>query len=246
MSIYSSIIQNMNHGKKQFAVLIDPDKLSPNEVERIIEASIKAEVDFLFVGGSLLTNNNLESCLKQIKGSCSIPVILFPGDIMQINSKADGILLLSLISGRNAEMLIGKHVVAAPYLRESKLEILPTGYMLIDSGKPTTALYMSNSSPIPSDKNDIAISTAIAGEMLGLKLIYLDAGSGAEKPVPNTMITHVKQSISLPLVVGGGITTPEKAYDISKAGADLVVIGNAIENGTSLISEFAFAISSLN
>jgi putative glycerol-1-phosphate prenyltransferase len=246
MGIYSSLMQNMKQGKKQFAVLIDPDKLSPEEIARIMEASVKAEVDFLFVGGSLLTNNNFDTCLSQIKENCSIPVILFPGDIMQINSKADGILLLSLISGRNAEMLIGKHVVAAPYLRESQLEILSTGYMLIDSGKPTTALYMSNSAPIPADKNDIAISTALAGEMLGLKLIYLDAGSGAEKPVPVEMIRNVKQNISIPLVVGGGITTPEKAYEISKAGADLVVIGNAIENGSTLISEFAFAIASLN
>ena len=246
MGIYSSLVESKAQGRKQFAVLIDPDKLSTGEIARIVEASVKSSVDFLFVGGSLLTKNNLDPCLKQLKESCNIPVILFPGDIMQINPSADGILLLSLISGRNAEMLIGKHVVAAPYLKESKLEILPTGYMLIESGKTTTAQYISSTAPIPSDKNDIAICTAIAGEMLGLKLIYLDAGSGANAPVPVDMIQNVHNNISVPLVVGGGITTPEKAYEISKAGADLVVIGNAIENETSLISDFAYAISTLN
>lgn len=151
-------------------------------------------------------------------------------------------MLLSLISGRNAEMLIGKHVIAAPYLKSSQLEIIPTGYMLIESGKPTTALYMSNSTPIPSDKNDIAVCTAMAGEMLGLKLIYMDAGSGAILTIPESMIAKVKKNISVPLIVGGGICTPEKAHSVCCAGADIIVVGNAIEKNHLLVENIADAV----
>ena len=177
-----------------------------------------------------------------LKKHAQIPVILFPGNTNQLSYKADGFLFLSLISGRNAEMLIGRHVIAAPYLKLSGLEILPTGYMLIDSGKPTSVSYMSNTFPIPSDKFDIAISTAMAGEMLGMKLIFLEGGSGAELSVSDEMIRMVHGSINIPLIVGGGIRTPERAAQCALAGANVIVIGNALEKKPGLLKEFADAV----
>ena len=232
----------MLQGKKQLAVLIDPDKSDNKTLEEIAARSSAGGVDYFFVGGSLLINNRMDECIKILKQTGNIPVILFPGNTLQMSNKADSILFLSLISGRNAEMLIGRHVIAAPYLKLSNLEVIPTGYMLIESGRPTAVSYMSNSDPIPADKNDIAICTAMAGEMLGLKLIFMDAGSGALNAVHESMISQVKQSISIPLLVGGGIRTPEKAAASVNAGADLLVIGNATEHNPSLIAEMCRAI----
>ena len=240
MNLYTSLSKD----KKQFVVLIDPDKYNTRQLIDLAGLARKSMVSYLFVGGSLLSDDNLDSTLKVIKDHCDIPVIIFPGDIMQINSRADGILLLSLISGRNADLLIGKHVIAAPYLKKSGLEILPTGYMLIDSGRPTTASYMSNSLPIPSDKDEIAVSTAIAGTMLGLKLIYMDGGSGAQNAIPLSMIEKVKKNIEVPLIVGGGIRTPEDAADRFRAGADIIVVGNAIETKNSLLERIAEVVFS--
>ena len=242
MNVYQTILEKSSKKIKQLAVLIDPDKPSAEEIISIASLSNEAGVDYFFVGGSLLTNNHLEKCILLLKEHSNIPIVIFPGNNLQINANADAILLLSLISGRNAEMLIGKHVISAPYLRDSKLEIIPTGYMLIDSGKTTTVLYMSNSIPIPADKDDIAVCTAMAGEMLGLKLIYMDAGSGALNPIPASMIRNVKNSIAVPLIVGGGIKTPEKAVENCKNGADVIVIGNAIEKEAQLIKDIAAAI----
>ncbi|MCF8368702.1 MAG: geranylgeranylglyceryl/heptaprenylglyceryl phosphate synthase [Bacteroidales bacterium] len=235
MGLYSSLASD----KKQFAVLVDPDKYSSSQLIDLIGLSVESCVNYFFVGGSLLSDGNLENTIKVIKDHSDIPVIIFPGDELQINSHADGILLLSLISGRNPELLIGKHVIAAPYLRRSGLEILPTGYILVDSGKSTTALYMSNSLPIPANKNEIAVCTAMAGEMLGMKLIYMDGGSGADDPVPTSMIQKVKENISIPLILGGGIRTPETAREKFKAGADIIVVGNAIETDHSLLTKIA-------
>ncbi|MCK9291514.1 MAG: geranylgeranylglyceryl/heptaprenylglyceryl phosphate synthase [Bacteroidales bacterium] len=231
----------------QMAVLIDPDKPSDDEIRSIASLAVDSAVDYFFVGGSLLTNNNLESCIKILKYTApSIPVVLFPGNGYQLSSRADAFLFLSLISGRNPEMLIGRHVVAAPYLKMSGLEILPVGYMIIESGRATSVSYMSNSTPIPSDKNDIAICTAMAGEMLGLKVIFMDAGSGALHTIPERMIAAVKGSIEVPLIIGGGIRTPEKAASVAKAGANIIVIGNAFENAPELMPEFAQAIHAGN
>jgi putative glycerol-1-phosphate prenyltransferase len=227
---------------KKLAVLVDPDKPTDEQVVQLAKRAENAGVDFIFVGGSLLTNDNLDTCIRLLKANSSIPVVLFPGNSLQLSGKADAFLLLSLISGRNAEMLIGRHVIAAPFLKLSGLEIIPTGYMLIDSGKPTTVSYMSNSIPIPSDKNDIAMCTAMAGEMLGMKLIFMDAGSGALSPVPHEMIDQVSKSIQVPLVIGGGIKTPEMAAAAAKAGADVVVIGNTLEKSPELIEAFAHAV----
>ena len=245
MSIYTSLIENQEQGKKKFAVLVDPDKPSDKEIISIAENAQKSSVDYFFVGGSLLTNNNLDICIKLLKEHSNIPVVLFPGNTLQMSNKADAFLFLSLISGRNAEMLIGRHVIAAPYLKLSGLEIISAGYMLIDSGKPTTVSYMSNSFPIPSDKIDVAACTAMAGEMLGLKMIFMDAGSGALKPISKEMITIVKQSISIPLIIGGGIDSPEKALENVKAGADIIVVGNSIEKDNSLIAAIADAVHSV-
>lgn len=240
MKIYEHIIPN---GKpKSFAVLVDPDKYDEHKLDRLVSDSGTSGVDMIFVGGSLLTEDLLDMTISRIKERTSIPVILFPGSILQINPKADALLLLSLISGRNADLLIGKHVVAAPYLKSSQLELLPTGYMLIESGPITTAQYISGTIPIPRDKDDIAVCTAMAGEMLGLKLIYMDAGSGAHNPVPASMIRKVKESIQVPLVVGGGIRTAIQASGAAKAGADVIVVGNAIEKDLSLIKEIADAV----
>ena len=210
----------------------------------IIEKAIEANVDLFFVGGSLLTNNSLDFCVSIIKHNCKIPVVLFPGNAMQINNKADGILFLSLISGRNAEMLIGNHVITAPFLKESNIEILSTGYMLVDSGKTTTVSYMSNTIPIPHEKDDIAVCTAIAGEMLGLKIIYMDGGSGARNSVSEKMITSVANNIDVPLIVGGGINSAKTAKEKCRAGADIIVVGNAIEKEHELIQDIANATCS--
>ncbi|MBQ8222850.1 MAG: geranylgeranylglyceryl/heptaprenylglyceryl phosphate synthase [Bacteroidales bacterium] len=241
MSVYNTL---SDASKKKFAILIDPDKPSDEQIIEIVEKSKVVGVDFFFVGGSLLTTDSLDHCIKLIKKHCDIPVLIFPGNSLQISKWCDGFLLLSLISGRNSEMLIGRHVIAAPYLKLYGNEIIPTGYMLIDGGCPTSVSYMSNTTPIPHDKDDIAMCTALAGEMLGLKIIYMDAGSGAINPISKEMISKVKKTVSVPLIVGGGIRTPEKAAECAKAGADIVVIGNALEKNTDNLKEFAEAIHS--
>jgi putative glycerol-1-phosphate prenyltransferase len=216
--------------RKQLAVLVDPDKLSDKQLAETAMNAQKAEVDYIFAGSSLLINDNLYQSIKVIKDNCDIPVVIFPGNNYQLAGNADAILFLSLISGRNPDMLIGMHVIAAPYIKMSGIETIPTGYMLIDGGRPTSVTYMSNSFPIPSDKKDIAACTAMAGEMLGLKIIYMDAGSGAEQSVPEEMIRFVKDSIDVPLMIGGGIKTPEQLHDKYEAGADIAVIGTRFEN----------------
>jgi len=241
-----SVIELFNKPKKQLAVLIDPDKLSNDDLENTAKICQKAGVDFLFVGGSLITSDSLFHCIRILKENSQIPVVLFPGNSYQISRNADAMLFLSLISGRNPDMLIGMHVLSAPYIKLSGLETVPTGYMLIDSGKPTSVSYMSNSFPIPNDKNDIAGCTAMAGEMLGLKIIFMDAGSGALQTVPEKMITFVKGSIEVPLVIGGGIKTPEKAKSIIEAGADIIVIGNKFEENPGLIYDFTNVITQYN
>ena len=210
MNVYQYIQNSRKAGKKLFAILIDPDKQSKEELKQIVEKAKSAKVDLFFVGGSLLTNDSLDSCLEILKSNSDIPVVLFPGNAMQVNDKADAILFLSLISGRNAEMLIGKQVITAPILKQSSLEVLPTGYMLIDSGKPTTVSYMSNTTPIPYEKNAVAACTAMAGEMLGLKFIFMDGGSGALTPISEKMIAKVRQSIDTP-VSYTHLTLPTKA-----------------------------------
>ncbi len=246
MSIFSKITKQSLSGKKQLAILADPDKSTHASLKGLAELASKAKADYIFIGGSLVMQDNLSFCIDTLKRYCQLPVVLFPGSIFQVDKKADALLLLSLISGRNPEMLIGQHVVAAPMIRQCGLEVIPTGYMIVESGKITSVQYMSNTMPLPFDKTEIAVSTAIAGQMLGLKLIFLDAGSGAPQPVPIEMISRVKQNISVPMIVGGGIRTPENALEIWDAGADIVTIGNAAEKHPELILEMGNAKSEIN
>lgn len=243
--LYLSLLQKKKDGKKSFAVLIDPDKVNDADLDELIELSVVAKVDYFFIGGSLVISNQLDEVVQYVKANSSVPVILFPGSPSQVSKYADALLYLSLISGRNPELLIGQHVVSAPFVKQSGLEIMPTGYLVIDGGAPTTVSYISNASPIPADKNEIAMCTAMAGEMLGMKLIYMDSGSGAKRPITESMIESVAKNIEVPLIIGGGIKEPEKAYRNCKAGADLIVVGNAIEKNTSLIKEMAAAVHSV-
>ena len=240
--LYQHFIANKHKGHKSFAVLVDPDKVDNAKIEQLVNLATTSKVDYFLVGGSLLISNHLDDCIRQFKALCDIPVILFPGSPSQVSKYADALLYLSLISGRNPELLIGQHVVSAPFVKNSGLEIMPTGYMVIDGGAPTTVSYISNATPIPSDKNEIALCTAMAGEMLGMKLIYMDSGSGAKRPITEGMIHMVSSHIEAPLIIGGGITTPEKAYLNCKAGADVIVVGNAIEKDANLIKEMADAV----
>lgn len=230
MKVLETLAERSKTGKKSIAVLVDPDKVADaGQLQHLINLASENLVDFFLVGGSLVTTTNMAEVVKQIKDNVSIPVILFPGNSMQIEPGADALLFLSLISGRNPELLIGQHVIAAPIIKNTKLEVIPTGYMLINSGKTTSVAYISNTTPIPEDKYSLAACTAMAGEMLGLRAIYMDAGSGAEREISARMITTVKKSISVPLIIGGGINTRQKAFSALEAGADMIVIGNALK-----------------
>jgi phosphoglycerol geranylgeranyltransferase len=245
-AIYSALLLKKRSRRKSFALLIDPDKVEPARTATLIGMAVEARVDYLFVGGSLVISDHLDQVVQQIKALCKIPIILFPGTPSQVSPFADALLYLSLISGRNPELLIGQHVVSAPAVRKSGLEIISTGYMVIDGGAPTTVSYISNALPIPADKNEIALCTAMAGEMLGMKLIYMDAGSGARRPISAEMIERVSSHIEIPLIIGGGIQDPEKVYLNAKAGADMIVVGNAIEKDASLLAEMAGALHSVS
>ncbi len=224
--------------KKQLAVLLDPDKsLDSFALQKKVQLAEQIGIDYFFVGGSLISNS-ITNLINQIKKSSSIPVIIFPGSVIQISENADALLFLSLISGRNPEFLIGSHVIAAPFLKKTQVEILSTGYILIESGVQTSVEYMSNTKAIPHAKIDIATATAIAGEMLGNKLIYLEAGSGAAKPVSLEMIAEVKRNISVPLIVGGGIKTIQQINNTFDAGADIVVIGTILEENPELLKNY--------
>jgi phosphoglycerol geranylgeranyltransferase len=210
MSVLQTLRDRREARKKSIAILIDPDKVDDaSRILPLINLANENCVDFFFVGGSLITTTNLSDVVTRIKENVTIPVVLFPGNTMQVDPSADALLFLSLISGRNPELLIGQHVVSAPIIRNTRLEVIPTGYILINSGKLTSVAYISNTMPIPEDKYSLAASTAMAGEMLGLQCIYLDAGSGAEKEITPKMIAAVRKVTSIPLIVGGGMpSTP--------------------------------------
>jgi putative glycerol-1-phosphate prenyltransferase len=247
MTILKKLQDNQQLGKKSIAVLIDPDKVEdPSHLQLLINLASENCVDYFFVGGSLVTTPNLAEVVRKIKENVSIPVVLFPGNSIQLEPSADGILFLSLISGRNPELLIGQHVIAAPIIKKTSLEVIPTGYMLVNSGRTTSVAYISNTNPIPEDKYSLAACTAMAGEMLGLKTIYMDAGSGAERNISPKMIASVRKSVNVPLIVGGGIDTSRKALESLEAGADMIVIGNALEKDPTLLNEIAEKIYEIN
>lgn len=240
MYLLDSLKEKQKLGKKSIAVLIDPDKVSDHtHLHQLINLASENCVDYFFVGGSLVTTTNLSDIVREIKDHVTLPVVLFPGNSIQIDPSADALLFLSLISGRNPELLIGQHVVSAPIIRNTRLEVIPTGYILISSGRTTSVAYISNTTPIPEDKYSLAACTAMAGEMLGLQMMYLDAGSGAEKEISARMISTVRKAVRTPLLVGGGINTPQKALTALEAGADMIVIGNALEKDPNLLIEIS-------
>lgn len=231
-------IYSFHSGKKGVAVLIDPDGFTEESLREVVEKSNTAKIDFFLVGGSLIFSS-IEDSIKILRRYSELPVILFPGNLLQVSELADGILFLSLISGRNPEFLIGHHVLAAPEIKKCGIEVYPTAYILIENGKRSSVEYMSNTSPIPADKPEIAVATAIAGELLGLKLCYLEAGSGANQAIGHKMISEVRKNISSPLIVGGGIRSAEQADIIYRAGADIIVAGNGVEQNPDLIISLA-------
>ncbi|HTM65028.1 MAG TPA: geranylgeranylglyceryl/heptaprenylglyceryl phosphate synthase [Flavipsychrobacter sp.] len=239
--IYQRLCSLKKHGKSGFAVLVDPDKIAPSDMPHLAALCNDAGVDFLLMGGSLVVEHQINTCIQRFKAESDIPVVLFPGSPAQVTPYADALLYLSLISSRNADLLIGQHVISAPMVKASGLEVISTGYMVIDGGVPTTVSYMSHSAPIPANKPDIALCTAWAGELQGKHIIYMDAGSGAKSPISEEMIRKVGSHIEIPLFIGGGIHTPEKVYANCRAGANIVVVGNAIERDPMLIKDLAQA-----
>lgn len=220
------------------ALLFDPDECREDEeLEKKVRGLSDSSVDLIFLGGSLLVGDAFERTLHRIRKNTELPIVLFPGSPMQLSENADATLFLSLISGRNPELLIGQQVLAAPHLKRMNGDVISTGYMLVDGGRATTASYMSGSEPIPWDKDDIAMATAMAGELLGMHCIYMDAGSGAEHPISETMIERVANNIEIPLIVGGGIRSTKKLRSAANAGADLIVIGSAFEEDPSFLEE---------
>ena len=236
-SIYKKILQNKESNRKMLAILLDPDKCRGGILAATISALKTSLPDFIFVGGSH-TLRSTDSFIAVLKEETKAEVVLFPGNASQFTDKADAMLFLSLVSGRNSEFLIGQHVSSAMAIKKSEIEVISTGYVLIDGGKPSSVEYMSNTRHIPHDKKEIALSTAVAAELLGMKMIYLEAGSGAELPVSEDMITLVAEGLSIPLIVGGGIKSIEALQTAYSAGADLVVVGNIFETAPEKIAEF--------
>ena len=235
--IYNQILQNKEENRKMIAVLLDPDQCRGSLLASTI-AALKSNVpDFIFVGGSHALAST-DSLIELLKEETKARIVLFPGNASQFSTKADALLYLSLLSGRNAEFLIGQHITSAIAIKKSEIEVIPTGYILIDGGKPSSVEYISNTRPIPSDKKAIALSTAIAAELLGMKLIYLEAGSGADFPVTSDLIETVKSGLNIPLIVGGGIKSVEQLTMAFDAGADLVVVGNIFESYPTKIAQF--------
>lgn len=237
--------QLKDRSKKRLALLVDPDRYDNPGLEKLIGRVNQHSPDLLLVGGSILFKP-IDITITGLKLGTRIPVFIFPGNLFQLSDRADGIFFLSMISGRNPELLIGNHVLAAPHLSRSGIEVIPTAYMLIGDGHPTSVEYMSHTAPIPGDKRDIAMATAMAGEMLGLKAVYLEAGSGATHRVEPEMIRTIRKQISLPLIVGGGIRSAETALELYQAGADMIVVGNAIEKDPDLIRTFCEARDAQN
>lgn len=244
MKIYNYLLNTIRSKGAAYLILLDPDKLSNSKIAPFIRHCEKSGVDGFLIGGSLMMSGDLDSFIENVKVETSLPLIIFPGSINQISPLADAILFLSVISGRNAEHLIGKHVTASPLIKRAKIEPISTGYVLIESGITTTAVYMSGSLPVPRNKPEIAAATALAGEYLGMKFIYLEAGSGAQESVPDEMVKAVYEECSIPIIVGGGIRNPQIARRKIDNGASIIVTGNFFENENNwdLIKDFASAV----
>ncbi|MHB1686475.1 MAG: phosphoglycerol geranylgeranyltransferase [Ignavibacteriaceae bacterium] len=244
MKIYNYLLNIISQKGAAYLILLDPDKLADDNLFRFIRHCEISGVDGFLVGGSLMINGDFEGFIEKVKITTALPVIIFPGSVNQICQAADAILYLSVVSGRNAEHLIGKHVLAAPIIKKFNIEPISTGYIIVESGSITTAEYISGSLPVPRNKPEIAAATALAAEYLGMKLIYLEAGSGADKPVPNEMVKAVSGYCDVPVIVGGGIKSPQTAREKVENGAKIIVTGNFFEdeNNWDLIKEFASAV----
>ncbi len=244
MKIYNQLLNIISNKGAAYLILLDPDKISIDKLSSFISKCETSGVDGFLIGGSLLLEGDFDEFIERIKILTSLPVIIFPGSLNQICKKADAILFLSVISGRNAEHLIGKHVIAAPIIKRTKIEPISTGYILVESGPLTTTQYMNGTPPIPRNRPEIAAATALAAEYLGMKFIYLEAGSGAAQSVPNEMIRKVSEYCSIPLIVGGGIRNPKDAREKVDSGAKIIVTGNYFEkeNNWAMIRDFAHAV----
>lgn len=242
MTVYQKLLNVKNEKGAGFLVLLDPDRMSVSEIVELAKKSEKGGADGFLVGSSLLLSTRFDEAVKEIKANVDVPVTIFPGNANQVSRYADAILFLSLISGRNPHLLIGEQVKAAPAIKEFGLEPIPTGYMIIESGGATSVQFMSDTQPIPKNKPDIAKVHALAAEYLGMKFVFLEAGSGAENSVPDVIIREVNDFVSIPIIVGGGLKDPDMAYNKVKSGASFVVIGNCLEKDDSAIKEFAEAI----
>lgn len=241
MSVYQEIFLQ---SKKSFAVLIDPDKTNAFEAVKLLDViNTINEINCILVGGSLVANNSTSRVIAGLREHTTKPVLLFPGNINQL-CEADAILFLNLISGRNPEYLIGQHIVGAPIIKKLGVESISTSYMLV--GEPSSTSYVSNTQPLPANKPDLIAATALAGEMIGHKVVYIDAGSGAPYPVPAEAITAVSNSIEVPLIIGGGLRSYEDAKRALDAGAQTIVIGNAVESNPKILYEIASAVSDAN
>ncbi|MEL7220981.1 MAG: geranylgeranylglyceryl/heptaprenylglyceryl phosphate synthase [Bacteroidota bacterium] len=241
--IYPSLLQARRNETKQLAVLIDPDKTNRSVILQLCEMANQGGVDYFLWGGSLVNETQAEYYISLLRAHTAIPIILFPGSIYQLSGHANALLFLCMISGRNPELLIGQHVLAAPRIKRLNLEVIPTGYMYIDGGSRSSVGYMSNTQPIPANKPEIARATALAGKYLGHKLIYLDAGSGALNPVSAAMISGVRKEVEdLPLIVGGGIRSAEQASLALRAGADCIVVGNSLEENPEMLHELVAVV----
>ena len=244
MSVLSKLNNCVEKKGAGFIVLIDPDKKNDKNIDQLIENANQNGVDAIFVGGSIMMDGLYHKRVERIKSISEIPVILFPGGVNQINKHYDAMLFMSLLSGRNSHYLIGEQVIAAPIVKDYEIETIPTGYLLIDGGSPTSVEVVSGTKPLPSNRPDIIVSHALAAQFLGMELIYLEAGSGAVNGVPGDVVKKVADEISIGLIVGGGISTPEDANSIVNSGASFVVIGSAIEKSTELMEEFSSSIHS--
>jgi len=242
MSIYQRLLDIRDAKGAGFLVLLDPDRMGVSQIVELAQKSEQGGADAFLVGSSLLLSTRFDEAVKEIKANVSVPVVIFPGNANQVSRHADAILFLSLLSGRNPHLLIGEQVKAAPAIKEFGLEPIPTGYLLIESGSTTSVQFMSNTQPIPKNKPDVVKAHALAAEYFGMKFVFLEAGSGADNPVPDEIIRQVRDFVSLPIIVGGGVKDPEAAHSKAKSGASFVVIGNFLEEDDSIIEEFAEAI----
>ena len=244
--IYARMVE-ASRARSSYVVLLDPDKAPAADLARQAEV-ISEHADLIFIGGSICVRHDFDEAVRSVRAAAGVPVVIFPGDSGQVSAHADALLFLSLVSGRNPDLLIGEHVKAAPVIRRAGLEVIPVAYMLVESGAMTSVQFISQTLAIPADKPEIAMAHALAGEYLGLKLVYLDAGSGARRYPPCEMIAAVSGYVSVPVVVGGGIREPADAAGLARAGAAFVVTGDVIEKTGSvgLLKEFAGAIHGAN